>query len=842
MKSDQHKDAKTERQAKISLLFITVVIAIPVFAGIYWLTTVEPQFRAFAMAESTALSQAYSENIVEILETMEDDTDYANLLGRLDRMLLFNEPASKTPLLKGVTLEVDTSALHTGDEIDKFIKVSMGDTYCSKCFIARIPLYTGQTKELLGEATFYNNEEFFVKLRDRVRKKLYIMIFLSVVFLIPVWWYIKQSFCRIARFTEELEETVKKRTSELRESEEKYRSVVDNIGVGISLISSKMEILALNNKMKEWFPKIDTEKKEICYKSFNNPPKEEICSYCPTIKTLLEGKTCTSVTETPSGGEVRNYRIISTPLTDHEGNVRAAIEMVEDISERLKIEEQLRNYERIVSTSREHMSIINRDYIYITVNDAYLRAHMTERESIEGRSVREILGEDIFEQSVKKNLDTCLSGEQVNYQAWFNFKGLGRIYMDVWYYPIVDSAGAVTGIVVNAKDITERKKMEERLIESQRLESVGTLAGGIAHDFNNILVGILLNIQFVRKKITASEKINSIFEIIELAIKQANFLTDQLITFSKGGSPVKKVKDIGLMLREVASFVLTGTSVRSRLEIHDRLIAEVDENQIRQVFGNVLMNSVQAMPVGGVTDIVAEPVELDRDNLFSVNAGPYIRILIKDYGTGISEENIAKVFDPFFTTKRKGKGLGLSTSYFIIRKHQGYINIESEPGVGTVCTICLPAVEKELSETYIEQTEIAKGSGKILVMDDEEIIREACWNFLTELGYETEVAEDGEKAVELYKQAIEEARPFDIIILDLTVPGGMGGEEALRQILETDVNANALVMSGYSNVGILSNYGEYGFKGVLHKPFTIEQLSHVVVKTIEKGAAFRSGE
>jgi PAS domain S-box-containing protein len=391
--------------------------------------------------------------------------------------------------------------------------------------------------------------------------------------------------------------------------------------------------------------------------------------------------------------------------------------------------------------------------------------------------------------------------------------------------PLTDLNGIAIGFVGVINDITEIRISEKERMRVSKLESLGVLAGGIAHDFNNILTMILGNISLA--KIYGgvnTDKLQHLLESAEQAAERAKDLTRQLLTFSKGGSPVKKIIPIQELLKNATEFALAGTNVRSRFDISpDLLTVEVDENQISQVIGNIVLNAQQAMPQGGVVSIRAENI-VSSDIDGSLKKGDYVKISIRDQGIGIPEEYLDMIFDPYFTTKEKGSGLGLSICYSIIQKHQGHIGVESLLGIGTTFIVYLPAVQTQRKES--EQTEkpvVMNGKGKILVMDDEETIRSVVGDILQYLGYTVDFASNGDEAVDLYS-----SQSYDAVILDLTIPGGMGGKEAIKHLREIDPAIKAIVSSGYSNDPIMSDYAAYGFKGVIVKPYTIHEISNVL--------------
>lgn len=376
----------------------------------------------------------------------------------------------------------------------------------------------------------------------------------------------------------------------------------------------------------------------------------------------------------------------------------------------------------------------------------------------------------------------------------------------------------------------ERKQVEEEFGKRQKLESIGILAGGIAHDFNNLLTAIRGNIQLAQLNKLDDETLLCLKDS-EKATERAMGLTRQLLTFSKGGTPIKTTASISELLEHSANFVLRGTKCKCEFYFDKNLRpVDIDPSQISQVIDNLVINANQAMPEGGVIYIRAENTNINEKSYLPLPSGQYVKISIIDHGSGIPKQNLSKVFDPFFTTKPSGTGLGLSTCYTILKKHGGYISVESELGVGTVFFVYLPVSGRNMAETVEPVDNRQVHGGKVLVMDDQENIRALLGKMLSLMNCRCEFAEDGSKAIELYIKAMERKDPFNLVFLDLTIPGGLGGKDTIEALTRIDPDITAIVASGYSNDPVMADYQDYGFKGRLGKPFKMEELKALLRK------------
>jgi PAS domain S-box-containing protein len=400
--------------------------------------------------------------------------------------------------------------------------------------------------------------------------------------------------------------------------------------------------------------------------------------------------------------------------------------------------------------------------------------------------------------------------------------------------PIRDRDGEIIGVVLVFRDVTEEQKMQEDLQKAQKLESIGLLAGGIAHDFNNILTAILGNMSLAKMYAQPGDKVCEVLTEAEKAFWRARDLTQQLLTFSKGGAPIKKAASIAELLTDTTAFVLRGTNVRCEFSIAEDLWpATFDIGQISQVINNLVINAQQAMPHGGVIAIRAKNVQIGPRQVLPLRKGRYIRFDVEDQGIGIAKEHLPRIFDPYFTTKQTGSGLGLATSYSIIRKHDGHIEVKSTVGRGSLFSIYLPAYGDGSSTRASQPAKALDGSGKVLLMDDEETVCRVGTEILKRLGYSVEATRDGTEMLACYKKAQQAGEPFDLVIMDLTIPGGMGGKEAIAQLIECDPRAKAVVSSGYFNDPVMADHAKFGFLGVIAKPYKVEELAEIVRKLID---------
>jgi PAS domain S-box-containing protein len=409
-----------------------------------------------------------------------------------------------------------------------------------------------------------------------------------------------------------------------------------------------------------------------------------------------------------------------------------------------------------------------------------------------------------------------------------------RRLVDITGTPTRDTEGNVTGAVWVIRDVSDAARLELERSRAARLESLGVLAGGLAHDFNNILVGVVGNLSLAQAMVRRDEgALGARLAEAEAACVRARGVTNQLLTFAKGGAPVKTTASVRELVVECARFALSGSPVAPRFAIDPELwSADVDVTQIGQVIHNLVLNAMQAMPRGGVVTIGLDNVDVTADPKFSaipVPPGDYVKLTVQDSGAGISPEHIGRIFDPYFTTKEKGSGLGLAISYSIVRAHGGAITVESQPGEGCRFDVYLPAsgCRNVAARPLAVRTKPTR-PGRILLMDDDADVVDVTKDMLQMLGYDTETAACGRTAIERFRDAEAAGCGYDAVILDLTVPGGMGGADAVPQIRELRPDVPVVVTSGYADDAVLARFRDYGFDGVLPKPFGLADLTRAI--------------
>lgn len=627
----------------------------------------------------------------------------------------------------------------------------------------------------------------------------------------------------------------------LRQSEEKYRDLFENANDLIQSVGPDGSILYVNRAWRETLGYSEDEIPNISIFDVIHPDCDECGSDFKSVVFGEKSGRIETIFITKSGKKINVEGNISTAFSEEK--LLGTRGIFRDITERKEAEE-------ILSSEREQLAVTLRcigDGVITTDTEGNVVLMNKISEALTGWSQEEAKGRPITEvlhlidetsRTIKENpVDILLKSGQAmvlpGYTLLVARDGTERLISDT-VSPLVDRQSNIIGTVFVFRDITEKRELEEKLLKAEKIESLGVLAGGIAHDFNNLLNAIMGNIELAAMDVDTDDRIRESLTRAEKAAFRAKDLAQQLLTFSKGGAPVKKTASIIELIKDSADFAIRGSNARCNFNLPEDLWkVEIDFGQMSQVINNIVLNAVNAMPGGGQVDIIAENVVIGGDKP-ELKQGEYVKVSIKDAGSGIPKKYLSRIFEPYFTTKHTGSGLGLATTYSIIKRHEGLIEVESDLEKGTTFSIYIPAVlgNRALSEHVIEKLSSHKDKGKILLMDDDDMIRFTTSIMLKRLGYDVIAAAEGNEAIEKYKTAKKSGKPFDAVILDLTIPGGMGGKATIENMLEFDPGVKAVVSSGYSSDAIMANYRQYGFSGVLTKPYQTKDLSSVLQKVL----------
>ncbi|MCB2180867.1 MAG: PAS domain S-box protein [Desulfobulbaceae bacterium] len=643
---------------------------------------------------------------------------------------------------------------------------------------------------------------------------------------------------------EKIFEAITSRDEAVTQSTERLKTVLDSLDAMVYVADmDTFELLFVNRYGRDIWGDISGQK---CYLSLQHNQNEP-CPFC-TNKLLLdkEGQpTGIHVWEFQNTVDGEWYECRDQAIPWIDGRI-VRMEIATNISRRKQAEAGL-------LAEKERLSVTLRsigDGVITTDTEGRIVLVNRVAESLIGRTQREAFGrplQDVFHIINEKNGQTCPnpldkifeSGEIVDLSSdttLISRDGTRRTIADSGS-PIRDQDSKIIGAVLVFRDVTDELKKEEELMKARKLESVGVLAGGIAHDFNNILVAILGNLSLAEQYISPDNAdLCSLIQEAEKASLRAKNLTQQLLTFSKGGDPIKQTASLENLIKEPSDFVLSGSNVACNYVIPDTIrMVDVDPGQISQVIQNLIINAKQAMPGGGTIEITCSNISDEEKNFpHTLNKGKYVLINIKDTGTGIAASILDNIFDPYFTTKQDGSGLGLAVCHSIISKHGGLISVQSAEGQGTTFSIYLPASDAGKSGTAHKKENLTKGSGTVLLMDDEATIRTVAQRMLTHLGYDVVLASNGEEAIKLYKERLGSENAIDVSIMDLTIPGGMGGQDAVREILDVDPDAKVIVSSGYSNDPVMASFAEYGFKAAVAKPFNLTELGKTIKSVLSE--------
>ena len=627
--------------------------------------------------------------------------------------------------------------------------------------------------------------------------------------------------------------TERKRTLEaLRESEEKYRLLYDNAGVYITVWDYNGVCRHMNRPFAEIFgPQNDVSVGSSLLEIF--PIEGE--GYLRLIRGVIDTGKPRRVeyrADFPTGE--RCFLLNIHPVL-RETSEESVVQIVShDITERTRAEAALaaseKRYRGYVDNSPYGVLVADKKGRFVEVNRAACKITGYDEEELLAMAIPDMV---IPTEQTKalEHMENLCTGEVIQGEYAARPKDRSERYWSVSAVQLSDQE--LLGFV---SDVTDRRRMEAELMKMEKLESLGVLAGGIAHDFNNILVAILGNVSLTASTLEKTHDVQPLLKEAEMACMRARDLTGQLLTFSKGGAPIIRPTGVVGLVKDTASFTLRGSHVKYELDIADeRLSAQIDEGQISQVLNNLLVNATQAMPEGGKVTIALNKVDSDDAGVLPSTPHGYIMISVRDQGIGIPPEIIDRLFDPFFTTKKTGSGLGLATCYSIVRSHGGHIEVSSKQGQGAEFRVYIPACEPQEDIQEDNTPPELRGSGRILIIDDDPMVGKLVGSMLRRLGYTIEVAADSDQAFGFYRDAMDSDTPFSAVIVDLTLPGDLAGDAIMRTILEIDPDALGIVSSGYSENHIMARYEEYGFAACIAKPYKTSDIAELLQRVLATG-------
>ncbi|MBA2272119.1 MAG: CHASE3 domain-containing protein [Chthoniobacterales bacterium] len=644
---------------------------------------------------------------------------------------------------------------------------------------------------------------------------------------------------------------VRRQVSKLEGVETRIKSIIEHILDGMITVDEEGVICSMNPAAEKMFGCQDNEMighkfTKLVPKAYGDGPEDKPVTVAWDDLARSTGSTTMAV------GRTRRHATFPVEISLSEMVVdgkKLYVSMVRDVTERKRFEQQ-------IDKEKESLAVTLRsigDGVITTDVQGKIIMINNAAEGLTGWTSKEAIGQPL---KVVFNVAIDLAAQARSQKSGYrneahsillslpenatlvSREGSEHVIEQV-ASPIRDSKNEVAGVVLVFRDITERQRNEAERRKAETLEQLGLLAGGIAHDFNNLLTAIIGNISLASLLLPPNDEMATRLNDAKNASMRARDLAQQLLTFARGGAPIKKTASIGKLIQDTVSFSLRGTHSRSEFTFGAELWpAEIDPGQISQVVANLVVNADQAMPNGGTLRVTCDNFVYNSDTtpvVADLLPGDYVRITIRDEGVGIPDNYLKRIFDPYFTTKPKGTGLGLATTYSIIKNHNGLITVDSQVHFGSTFTIYLPALRNHVMPVEAPRTisPVITGTGRVLIVDDEEAIRALVEFTLSRLGYEVTEAETALEGVNIYRAKLEAGERFDAVILDLTLPGGMGGKEALKRLIEIDPTVNAIVSSGYAMDATMSRYQDFGFRGVIAKPYEAAELGKIVHEVIE---------
>ncbi len=624
----------------------------------------------------------------------------------------------------------------------------------------------------------------------------------------------------------------------LRENEARFRLLMNSLDALVYVADMETyEILFINETGKQIFGDITG---KLCWQSLQKN-QQGPCDFCTNQYLLDENGQPAGIyhweMENTLTGQWFDIRDRAIKWVD--GRV-VRLEVATDITSRKQAENRLAEETQRLEVTLKSIG----DGVISTNTESRVTLINQAAESITGWSSQEAVGlplSEVFTLVEEGSGEPCQNPVErvlatggiveLERQAILRSRDGREINVADSAAPIKDLSGEIIGVVMVFRDITQQLRTDQELVKIKKLESIGALAGGLAHDFNNILTAIRGNIELSLLDSQLPDNTRYLLQEAVKACQRAQELTRQLLTFAKGGQPIRQAASLAEVIRDSADFVLRGSKTACRYLIPDDLwLVDIDKGQISQVVQNLILNASEAMPEGGVIEVACDNIlAAETGEVALPGRGDYVKMSVKDHGVGIPANALDRIFDPYFSTKKLGSGLGLAICHSIVSKHDGRITVRSTPGSGTTFEVYLPVSTQAAADVEKpRETEAGAEKARILVMDDEEMIRQVSRAVLGRLGHQVLLAEDGDAAVRIYREAMAQEAPIDLMIMDLTIPGGKGGKETIKEILALDPAAKVVVASGYSHDPIMANYADYGFSAALAKPFDLRELTRVV--------------
>jgi len=641
---------------------------------------------------------------------------------------------------------------------------------------------------------------------------------------------------------------------------EVYRQILDAIADMVLVKGAQSRILWANKAFRDYYGMTNEQLRDLIDAPFN-----EVDFTAQYVRDDLRVFTTGAVLNIPDepvtrhDGLVQIFHTVKSPIRDQEGQIRMTVGVSRNITEQKRIKEDLDSYrvrlERLVEErTSELRSVSERNQIILAslsegiiavnaegsvqlLNPAAETLIGMTYDQARGRNVLDILnfapGQEVQSidatPAVELGLQELLSSTRRLEGQLRTPPGSQRL-VSIHTAPLIGDDGSPLGSVIVIRDIALEREVAGQRLRSQKLESVGVLAGGIAHDFNNLLAIILGSVSIASLGLERGENVLDVLADAKQACLRAQGLTTQLLTFSRGGAPVKKVLNLGPVVQEAASLALRGSMVELRLEFSDDLyLVEADEGQVSQAINNLVINAKQAMPRGGLVTIRLQNATASDVDGLPIRPGPYALIRVIDTGSGIAPEYVNRVFDPYFTTKETGSGLGLASVHSIIQRHGGYIFLRSMPQSGTSFTVLLPAARHQTtSQVATSNSNQLQKAYHVLVLDDDEGVRRVMATTLRHLGHRVVATGRSVDAFEAFTTAAAQGDPFNVVFVDLTMPGDLGGAQVARDLRDRNPEVKIVVMSGYSTDPVMAQARELGMVGALQKPFTIDMVREIL--------------